>query len=144
MKHLKKFENSSSQKFELSEIADIINEFADAFDIEEVDDIIIYPDINSYGGMNSNDPCTFLSELKEIDHGIETSFKICLPYDYIDDNFSDLCETNIEIFKTLKSLDGKMETFNVEILSEHFWIDFDMNKYPDISPYSIILSLQKI
>jgi len=28
MKHLKKFENSSSQKFELSEIADIINEFA--------------------------------------------------------------------------------------------------------------------
>lgn len=133
MKHLKKFENSNSQKFELSEIADIINEFADAFDIEEVDDIIIYPDIDAT--VNAA-PCTFLSELEKIDHGIETSFKICLPYDYIDDNFSDLCETNIEIFKTLKSLDGKMETFNVEILSEHFWIDFDMN--------SIILSLQRV
>lgn len=132
MKHLKKFESSNSQKFELSEIADIINEFADAFDIEEVDDIIIYPDIDSY----KDDPCTSLSELEKIDHGIEESFKICLPYDYVDYSFSDQCDTNIEIFKTLKSLDGKMESFNVEIIPDYFWIDYDL--------HSIVLALRKI
>ena len=132
MKHLKKFENKEENIFTLDEISDIINEFADAFDIEEVDDIIIFPDIDSY----APDPCTFLSELGKIDHGITTSFKICLPYDYDYSDFSDLCDTNIEIFKALKSLDGKMESFNVEIIPGHFWIDFDMN--------SIILSLEKI
>lgn len=131
MKHLKKFENSNSQKFELSEMADIINEFSDAFDIEEVDDIIIYPDIDSY----ADDPCTFLSELNRIDHGIENSFKICLPYDFVDFDFVEMCDTNIEIFKTLKSLDGKMETFNVKILPEYFWIDYDLQ--------SIILVIEK-
>jgi hypothetical protein len=132
MKHLKKFENSQEKIFTLDEIADIINEFADAFDIEEVDDIIIYSDIDSYG----SDPSTFLSELGKIDHGITTSFKIAIPYDYDYFDFSDLCDKNIEIFKYLKSLDGKMETFNVEIIPGHFWIDFDLNQ--------IVLSLEKV
>jgi hypothetical protein len=129
MKHLKKFENSQEKIFTLDEIADIINEFTDSFDIEEVDDIIIYPDIDS-------DRCTFLSELGKIDRGITTSFKIAIPYDYDYSDFSDLCDTNIEIFKALKSLGGKMESFNVEIIPDHFWIDFDMN--------SLILSLEKV
>jgi hypothetical protein len=71
MKHLKKFENSQENIFTLDEIADIINEFADAFDIEEVDDIIIYPDIDATLYAT---PCTFLSELGKIDHGITTFF----------------------------------------------------------------------
>jgi hypothetical protein len=132
MKHLKKFENTKENIFTIDEIADIINEFADAFDIEEVDDIIIYPDVDSY----APDPFTFLSELRKIDHGIESSFKIAIPYDYVDYDFSEMCDTNIEIFKNLKSLSSKMETFNVEIIPDYFWIDFDM--------HSIILALEKI
>ena len=133
MKHLKKFENTQEENiFKRDEIGDIINEFADSFDIEEVDDIIIYPDIDSYG----SDPYTILSELGKIDHGITTSFKICIPYDYDYSDFYDLCNTNIKTYNTLRSLNGKMETFNVEILKDYFWIDFDMN--------SIVISLQKI
>lgn len=133
MRHLKKFENTQEENiFKRDEIGDIINEFADSFDIEEVDDIIIYPDIDSYG----SDPSTFLGELSEIDHGITTSFKICIPYDYDYSDFNDLCNTYIKTFNTLKSLNGKMEMFNVEILEDYFFIDFDLN--------SIVICLEKI
>ena len=35
MKHLKKFESTNNKNFDISEVSDIINEFADSFEVEE-------------------------------------------------------------------------------------------------------------
>ena len=42
MKHLKKFESTNNKNFDISEVSDIINEFADSFEVEEEDIDIAY------------------------------------------------------------------------------------------------------
>ena len=42
MKHLKKFESTNNKNFNISEISDIIGEFADSFEVEEEDIDISY------------------------------------------------------------------------------------------------------
>jgi hypothetical protein len=131
MKHLKKFENSQENIFTLDEIVDIINEFADAFDIEDVDDIDIcyYWQGDQLASLSRlrNDP----SILKEIEDLLE----INIPRSEIDyDDFFQEYEDNIKIWEELKSLNGKLETLGCEILPNSFNIEY--------SQYSI--SIRKI
>jgi hypothetical protein len=131
MKHLKKFENSQENIFTLDEIVDIINEFADAFDIEDVDDIDIcyYWQGDQLASLSRlrNDP----SILKEIEDLLEIS----IPRSEIDyDDFFQEYEDNIKIWEELKSLNGKLETLGCEILPNSFNIEY--------SQYSI--SIRKI
>jgi hypothetical protein len=131
MKHLKKFENSQENIFTLDEIVDIINEFADAFDIEDVDDIDIcyYWQGDQLASLSRlrNDP----SILKEIEDLLE----INIPRSEIDyDDFFQEYEDNIKIWEELKSLNGKLETLGCEILPNSFNTDY--------SQYSI--SIRKI
>jgi hypothetical protein len=131
MKHLKKFENSQEKIFTLDEIVDIINEFADAFDIEDVDDIDIcyYWQGDQLASLSRlrNDP----SILKEIEDLLE----INIPRSEIDyDDFFQEYEDNIKIWEELKSLNGKLETLGCEILPNSFNTEY--------SQYSI--SIRKI
>jgi hypothetical protein len=131
MKHLKKFENSQENIFTLDEIVDIINEFADAFDIEDVDDIDIcyYWQGDQLASLSRlrNDP----SILKEIEDLLE----INIPRSEIDyDDFFQEYEDNIKIWEELKSLNGKLETLGCEILPNSFNTEY--------SQYSI--SIRKI
>jgi hypothetical protein len=124
MKHLKKFENSSSRKFELSEIADIINEIADVFDIEEVDDIFMIYWSAGERTINLDDLKKEPKELEKMD-----DIAIHIPYETnIDDDFTKNCNDYIVLFKNLIALSGKLETFDCEIAPDSFWIDFDMNQ----------------
>ncbi len=124
MKHLKKFESSNSQKFELSEIADIIQEFADAFDIEEVDDISI---VYWTSGERTINLFVLKKEPEELQKMDDVGIHI--PYETnIGDNFTNNCNDYIMLFQNLKSLSGKLETFDCEIAPDSFWIDFDTNE----------------
>ena len=124
MKHLKKFENSNSRIFELSEIIDIINEIADVFDIEEVDDIFMIYWSSGERTINLDDLKKESKELEKMD-----DVGIHIPYETnIDDDFTKNCNDYIVLFKNLISLSGKLETFDCEIAPDSFWIDFDSNQ----------------
>ncbi len=127
MKHLKKFENISDKNFSISEISDIINEFADSFEVEE-EDIDIFYYLNRDG---INGQLISLSELRDnysvLEH-IGNLFEINIPRsekDYSD--FFEECDDNIKIFEKLKSLNGKLETMGCEIIPNSF--DTEENYY---------------
>jgi hypothetical protein len=48
MKHLKKFENTNNKNFDISEISDIIGEFADSFEVKEEDIFIAFHHIYTH------------------------------------------------------------------------------------------------
>ena len=129
MKHLKKFENTNNKNFDISEISDIINEFADSFEVEEEDIDIAY----HYMGKHIS-----LDELRDdpnILKHIEDLLEISIPRSEIDyEDFFQEYEDNIKIWEKLKSLNGKIETFGCEILPNSF--------YTEYSQYSI--SIRKI
>jgi hypothetical protein len=132
MKHLKKFENSQENIFTLDEIVDIINEFADAFDIEDVDDIDIcyYWQGDQLASLSRlrNDP----SILKEIEDLLE----INIPHSEKEyDDFSQEYDDNIKIWEELKSLNGKLETLGCYIVP---------NTFEKISYFEYSVSIRKI
>ena len=129
MKHLKKFENTNNKNFDISEISDIIGEFADSFEVKEEDIFIAFHHMYKH---------VYLEELREdpnILKHIEDSIEINIPRSEIDyDDFFQEYEDNIKIWEKLKSLNGKIETFGCEILPNSF--------YTEYSQYSI--SIRKI
>ena len=130
MKHLKKFESTNNKNFDISEVSDIINEFADSFEVEEEDiDISYYWNGDQFISLNDlrDDP-------KILKH-IEDLLEINIPRSEIDyDDFFQEYEDNIKIWEKLKSLNGKMETLGCEISPNSF--------YTEYSQYSI--SIRKI
>jgi len=130
MKHLKKFENTNNKNFDISEISDIIGEFADSFEVEE-DDI----DICYYW---QGDQLASLSRLRNdssIFKEIEDLLEINIPHSEEEyDDFFQEYEDNIKIWEKLKSLNGKIETLGCEIVPNSFNIEY--------SQYSI--SIRKI
>lgn len=130
MKHLKKFENTNNKNFDISEISDIIGEFADSFEVEE-DDI----DICYYW---QGDQLASLSRLRNdssIFKEIEDLLEINIPRSEIEhDDFIQECDENIKIFEKLKSLNGKIETLGCYIVVNSFHTEY--------SQYSI--SIRKI
>jgi hypothetical protein len=122
MKHIKKFENINNNTFDISEISDIINEFADSFDIED-DDILIMYGLTGEKTIILDDLRKNPNELKKIEE-----FGISIPYENnIDDDFKKNCNEYIQLFEKMISLSGKLETLDCEIGTDSFWIDFDMN-----------------
>jgi hypothetical protein len=121
MKHLKKFENSQEKIFTLDEIADIINEFADSFEVEEQDIEIFY-----YDGIS--DQLISLNELRDKLRGnpsfleqIEDLLEINIPRSEKEyDDFFQEYDDNIKIWKELKSLNGKLETLGCYIVPNTF------------------------
>ena len=129
MKHLKKFESTNNKNFDISEVSDIINEFADSFEIEE-EDIDI-----SYHYMDKHISLDELRDNPNILKHIEDLLEIIIPRSEIDyEDFFQEYEDNIKIWEKLKSLNGKIETFGCEILPNSF--------YTEYSQYSI--SIRKI
>ena len=130
MKHLKKFESTNNKNFNISEISDIIGEFADSFEVEEEDiDISYYWNGDQFISLNDlrDDP-------KILKH-IEDLLEINIPRSEIEhDDFIQEYEDNIKIWEKLKSLNGKMETLGCEISPNSF--------YTEYSQYSI--SIRKI
>ena len=129
MKHLKKFESTNNKNFDISEVSDIINEFADSFEVEEEDIDIAY---------NYMDKHISLDELRDnpnILKHMEDLLEIIIPRSEIDyEDFFQEYEDNIKIWEKLKSLNGKMETLGCEISPNSFIIEY--------SQYSI--SIRKI
>ena len=129
MKHLKKFESTNNKNFDISEVSDIINEFADSFEIEE-EDIDI-----SYHYMDKHISLDELRDNPNILKHIEDLLEIIIPRSEIDyEDFFQEYEDNIKIWEKLKSLNGKMETLGCEILPNSFNTEY--------SQYSI--SIRKI
>ena len=120
MKHLKKFENTNNKNFDISEISDIINEFADSFEVEEEDiDISYYWNGDQFISLNDlrDDP-------KILKH-IEDLLEINIPRSEIEhDDFIQECDENIKIFEKLKSLNGKIETLGCDILPNSFHTEY--------------------
>ena len=129
MKHLKKFESTNNKNFDISEVSDIINEFADSFEIEE-EDIDI-----SYHYMDKHISLDELRDNPNILKHIEDLLEISIPRSEIDyEDFFQEYDDNIKIWEKLKSLNGKMETLGCEISPNSF--------YTEYSQYSI--SIRKI
>ena len=129
MKHLKKFESTNNKNFDISEVSDIINEFADSFEVEE-EDIDI-----SYHYMDKHISLDELRDNPNILKHIEDLLEIIIPRSEIDyEDFFQEYEDNIKIWEKLKSLNGKMETLGCEISPNSF--------YTEYSQYSI--SIRKI
>ena len=130
MKHLKKFESTNNKNFNISEISDIIGEFADSFEVEEEDiDISYYLNGDQFISLND------LRDDPNIIKHIEDLLEIIIPRSEIDyEDFFQEYEDNIKIWEKLKSLNGKIETFGCEILPNSF--------YTEYSQYSI--SIRKI
>ena len=129
MKHLKKFENTNNKNFDISEISDIINEFADSFEVEEEDIDIAYHYMDKHISLDE------LRDNPNILKHMEDLLEIIIPRSEIDyDDFFQEYEDNIKIWEKLKSLNGKIETFGCEILPNSF--------YTEYSQYSI--SIRKI
>ena len=129
MKHLKKFENTNNKNFDISEISDIINEFADSFEVEEEDIDIAYHYMDKHISLDE------LRDNPNILKHIEDLLEIIIPRSEIDyEDFFQEYEDNIKIWEKLKSLNGKIETFGCEILPNSF--------YTEYSQYSI--SIRKI
>ena len=129
MKQLKKFESTNNKNFDISEVSDIINEFADSFEIEE-EDIDI-----SYHYMDKHISLDELRDNPNILKHIEDLLEIIIPRSEIDyEDFFQEYEDNIKIWEKLKSLNGKMETLGCEILPNSFNTEY--------SQYSI--SIRKI
>ena len=129
MKHLKKFESTNNKNFDISEVSDIINEFADSFEVEE-EDIDI-----SYHYMDKHISLDELRDNPNILKHIEDLLEIIIPRSEIDyEDFFQEYEDNIKIWEKLKSLNGKLETFGCEILPNSFNTEY--------SQYSI--SIRKI
>jgi hypothetical protein len=134
MKHLKKFENTNNKNFDISEISDIIAEFADSFEVEE-DDIEIFYCVRNIDHFVS------LEELRDdpsILKHIENLLEIIIPRSEIGyDDFFQEYEDNIKIWEKLKSLNGKLETLGCYIAPNSFHID--INDY-----FNYTLSIRKI
>jgi hypothetical protein len=158
MKWLKRFENNSSNNFELSEIGDIIREFADVFEIEDEDDILFGSSSDSY--INLED----LSTIDKLDlqlsnsefedkynfEKIERTLAIRLHLSRLENlnvnyfdigknavfDFNKSCDSYIDIFNKLKSFSGKLETFGLEIVTDS--LDFDL-----IQDYAISFLIDK-
>jgi hypothetical protein len=130
MKHLKKFESTNNKNFDISEISDIINEFADSFEVEEEDiDISYYWNGDQFISLND------LRDDPNILKHIEDLLEINIPRSEIEhDDFIQECDENIKIFEKLKSLNGKIETLGCYILPNSFITEY--------SQYSI--SIRKI
>ena len=129
MKHLKKFENTNNKNFDISEISDIINEFADSFEVEEEDIDIAYHYMDKHISLDE------LRDNPNILKHIEDLLEIIIPRSEIDyEDFFQEYEDNIKIWEKLKSLNGKIETLGCEILPNSF--------YTEYSQYSI--SIRKI
>ena len=120
MKHLKKFENTNNKNFDISEISDIINEFADSFEVEEEDiDISYYWNGDQFISLNDlrDDP-------KILKH-IEDLLEINIPRSEIEhDDFIQEYEDNIKIWEKLKSLNGKLETLGCGISPNSFITEY--------------------
>ena len=129
MKHLKKFENTNNKNFDISEISDIINEFADSFEVEEEDIDIAYHYMDKHISLDE------LRDNPNILKHIEDLLEISIPRSEIDyEDFFQEYDDNIKIWEKLKSLNGKMETLGCEILPNSFNTEY--------SQYSI--SIRKI
>ena len=115
MKHLKKFESTNNKNFDISEISDIINEFADSFEVEEEDIDIAYHYMDKHISLDE------LRDNPNILNHIEDLLEIIIPRSEIDyEDFFQEYEDNIKIWEKLKSLNGKMETLGCEILPNSF------------------------
>jgi len=124
MKHIKKFENINNNNFDISEISDIINEFADSFDIEENDIEIFYSYQNGDFYVELND----LRDDPNILEHIEDLLEIIIPRPEIEyDDFFQECDESIKILEKLKSLNGKLETLGCFITPNGF--HKDLNEY---------------
>ena len=129
MKHFKKFENTNNKNFDISEISDIINEFADSFEVEEEDIDIAYHYMDKHISLDE------LRDNPNILKHIEDLLEISIPRSEIDyEDFFQEYDDNIKIWEKLKSLNGKMETLGCEISPNSF--------YTEYSQYSI--SIRKI
>ena len=129
MKHLKKFESTNNKNFDISEVSDIINEFADSFEVEEEDIDIAYHYMDKHISLDE------LRDNPNILKHMEDLLEIIIPRSEIDyDDFFQEYEDNIKIWEKLKSLNGKMETLGCEILPNSFNTEY--------SQYSI--SIRKI
>jgi len=130
MKHLKKFENTNNKNFDISEISDIIGEFADSFEVEEEDiDISYYLNGDQFISLND------LRDDPNILKHIEDLLEINIPRSEIEhDDFIQEYEDNIKIWEKLKSLNGKIETLGCYIVVNSFHTEY--------SQYSI--SIRKI
>ena len=129
MKHLKKFESTNNKNFDISEVSDIINEFADSFEVEEEDIDIAYHYMDKHISLDE------LRDNPNILKHIEDLLEIIIPRSEIDyEDFFQEYEDNIKIWEKLKSLNGKMETLGCEILPNSFNTEY--------SQYSI--SIRKI
>ena len=129
MKHLKKFESTNNKKFDISEVSDIINEFADSFEVEEEDIDIAYHYMDKHISLDE------LRDNPNILKHIEDLLEISIPRSEIDyEDFFQEYDDNIKIWEKLKSLNGKMETLGCEILPNSFNTEY--------SQYSI--SIRKI
>lgn len=129
MKHLKKFESTNNKNFDISEVSDIINEFADSFEVEEEDIDIAYHYMDKHISLDE------LRDNPNILKHIEDLLEINIPRSEIEhDDFIQEYEDNIKIWEKLKSLNGKMETLGCEIVVNSF--------YTEYSQYSI--SIRKI
>ena len=127
MKHLKKFESTNNKNFDISEVSDIINEFADSFEVEEEDIDIAYHYMDKHISLDE------LRDNPNILKHIEDLLEIIIPRSEIDyEDFFQEYEDNIKIWEKLKSLNGKMETLGCEILPNSF--------YTEYSQYSISIS----
>ena len=115
MKHLKKFESTNNKNFDISEVSDIINEFADSFEVEEEDIDIAYHYMDKHISLDE------LRDNPNILKHMEDLLEIIIPRSEIDyDDFFQEYEDNIKIWEKLKSLNGKMETLGCEILPNSF------------------------
>lgn len=119
MKHLKKFESTNNKNFDISEVSDIINEFADSFEVEE-EDIDI-----SYHYMDKHISLDELRDNPNILKHIEDLLEINIPRSEIEhDDFIQEYEDNIKIWEKLKSLNGKLETLGCGISPNSFITEY--------------------
>ena len=129
MKHLKKFESTNNKNFDISEVSDIINEFADSFEVEEEDIDIAYHYMDKHISLDE------LRDNPNILKHIEDLLEIIIPRSEIDyEDFFQEYEDNIKIWEKLKSLNGKLETLGCGISPNSFITEY--------SQYSI--SIRKI
>ena len=119
MKHLKKFESTNNKNFDISEVSDIINEFADSFEVEEEDIYIAYHYMDKHISLDE------LRDNPNILKHIEDLLEIIIPRSEIDyEDFFQEYEDNIRIWEKLKSLNGKMETLGCGISPNSFITEY--------------------
>lgn len=146
--NFKKFENTSSNdNFELSEIGDIIREFASTFGVEE-DDILFGAGPDSYIGiedlLNIDKLDLQLSSyefeekynFEKIEKVLSIRLELGLIFTTETIDFNIECDRYLEIFKKLKSFSGKLETFGLSILGGS--LDFEL-----VDGYSISFYIDK-